>query len=78
MYYIFIILVYLSHSMSRDGLLFIFKVLLPTLKNKTILDIGSRLGAVLYGVKILEIITYYYIYNQINIINKLIYISHTE
>lgn len=53
MYYIFIILVYLSHSMSHDGLLFIFKVLLPTLKNKTVLDIGSRLGAVLYGVKII-------------------------
>ncbi|XP_024887687.1 uncharacterized protein LOC112464753 isoform X3 [Temnothorax curvispinosus] len=42
-------LIYLSHSMSQDGLFFIFKVLLPTLKNKTILDIGSRLGAVLYG-----------------------------
>jgi len=46
------ILVYLSHSMSQDGLYFLFKVLLPTLKNKTILDVGSRLGAILYGVRI--------------------------
>lgn len=72
MYYIFIILVYLSHSMSHDGLLFIFKVLLPTLKDKIVLDIGSRLGAVLYGVKILEII-YYCICNRDNVVNKLIY-----
>lgn len=42
-------LIYLSHSMSQDGLYFIFKMLLPTLKNKTVLDIGSRLGAILYG-----------------------------
>jgi len=38
--------------MSQDGLYFLFKVLLPTLKNKTILDVGSRLGAILYGVRI--------------------------
>ncbi|KAL6258242.1 hypothetical protein P5V15_010172 [Pogonomyrmex californicus] len=42
-------LIYISHSMSQDGLYFIFNILLPTLKNKTVLDIGSRLGAVLYG-----------------------------
>ncbi|KYQ53773.1 hypothetical protein ALC60_07256 [Trachymyrmex zeteki] len=42
-------LIFLSHSMSQDGLYFIFKVLLPTLENKTVLDVGSRLGAVLYG-----------------------------
>ncbi|XP_011861851.1 PREDICTED: uncharacterized protein LOC105558657 isoform X2 [Vollenhovia emeryi] len=42
-------LILLSHSMSHEGLVFIFKVLLPSLKNKTVLDIGSRLGPVLYG-----------------------------
>ncbi|XP_036147680.1 uncharacterized protein LOC105831992 isoform X2 [Monomorium pharaonis] len=43
-------LIYLSHSMSQDGLYFIFKMLLPSLKNKIVLDVGSRLGAILYGV----------------------------
>ncbi|KAL2745389.1 uncharacterized protein V1477_006244 [Vespula maculifrons] len=42
-------LIFISHSMSRDAIYFIFNTLLPTLKGKTILDIGSRLGAVLYG-----------------------------
>jgi len=57
--------------MSQDGLYFIFKVLLPTLENKTILDIGSRLGAVLYGVRILLGICII-IHISGNIINKLI------
>ncbi|KPJ06535.1 hypothetical protein RR48_14274 [Papilio machaon] len=43
-------LIYTSHSMSRQTLLFIFNVLLPTdLEGKRLLDVGSRLGAVLYG-----------------------------
>ncbi|GFG34682.1 hypothetical protein Cfor_10909 [Coptotermes formosanus] len=33
----------------RERLLFIFKSMLPPLRNKIVLDIGSRLGAVLYG-----------------------------
>lgn len=42
-------LIFISHSMSRDALYFIFNTLLPTIKGKTVLDIGSRLGVVLYG-----------------------------
>ncbi|XP_049874921.1 uncharacterized protein LOC126373015 [Pectinophora gossypiella] len=43
-------LIYISHSMSRQALQYIFKVLLPSdLEDKQILDVGSRLGAVLYG-----------------------------
>lgn len=38
--------------MSQDMLYFIFNTFLPTLKDKVVLDIGSRLGAVLYGVRI--------------------------
>lgn len=44
-------LIYISHSMSRQALQFIFKVLLPSdLEEKQVLDVGSRFGAVLYGV----------------------------
>ncbi|CAB3244312.1 unnamed protein product [Arctia plantaginis] len=43
-------LTYISHSMSREQLQYIFKVLLPSdLEEKQIMDVGSRLGAVLYG-----------------------------
>ncbi|OWR50106.1 uncharacterized protein LOC116770584 [Danaus plexippus] len=43
-------LTYISHSMSRRALQYIFHVLLPKdLENKQLVDIGSRLGAVLYG-----------------------------
>jgi hypothetical protein len=42
-------LTFISHSLSREKLLFVFKSVLPPLRNKTVLDIGSRLGAVLYG-----------------------------
>ncbi|KAJ8719590.1 hypothetical protein PYW08_011765 [Mythimna loreyi] len=43
-------LIFISHSMSRQALQYIFKVLLPSdLEEKQILDVGSRLGAVLYG-----------------------------
>ncbi|XP_038212625.1 uncharacterized protein LOC119832885 [Zerene cesonia] len=43
-------LIFISHSMSRQALQYIFTVLLPKdLEDKKILDVGSRLGAVLYG-----------------------------
>ncbi|XP_015521769.2 uncharacterized protein LOC107225726 isoform X1 [Neodiprion lecontei] len=41
--------IYISHSMSKDGLYHIFNNMLPALEGKTVLDVGSRLGAVLYG-----------------------------
>ena len=39
----------ITHSMSREDLEFVFEGLLPDLTGKTVLDIGSRLGAVLFG-----------------------------
>nr|XP_012547645.1 uncharacterized protein LOC101745966 isoform X2 [Bombyx mori] len=43
-------LIYVSHSMSKSVMMFIFKVVLPKdLEGKTFIDIGSRLGSVLYG-----------------------------
>lgn len=42
-------LTYVTHSASRDRLDFIFSTLLPWIEGKTILDVGSRLGAMLYG-----------------------------
>ncbi|CAH2259008.1 uncharacterized protein LOC120631472 [Pararge aegeria] len=43
-------LIFISHSLSRQALQYIFKVLLPNeLEDKQILDIGSRLGSVLYA-----------------------------
>ncbi|XP_011310923.1 uncharacterized protein [Fopius arisanus] len=42
-------LIFISHSASRDELYLIFNTLLPTLDGKILLDVGSRLGAVLYG-----------------------------
>lgn len=42
-------LTFISHSLSREKLLLIFKSVLPPLDNKIVLDIGSRLGAALYG-----------------------------
>ncbi|KAB7496869.1 hypothetical protein Anas_06251 [Armadillidium nasatum] len=41
---------YISHSISRERLAYVFRALLPPLPEEaTLLDIGSRLGAVLYG-----------------------------
>ncbi|MPC20345.1 hypothetical protein E2C01_013285 [Portunus trituberculatus] len=41
---------YVSHSASRERLAYVFRALLPPIPEDTILlDIGSRLGAVLYG-----------------------------
>ncbi|XP_029037389.1 uncharacterized protein LOC114873327 [Osmia bicornis bicornis] len=42
----------ISHSLSVSGMLYILHTVLPSLENKTVLDIGSRLGAVLYGTHI--------------------------
>ncbi|KDR10605.1 uncharacterized protein LOC110837842 [Zootermopsis nevadensis] len=42
-------LTFISHSLSRERLLFIFKSMLPPLDGKVVLDVGSRLGAALYG-----------------------------
>ena len=42
---------FISHSMSREQLKFIFCDLLPDLSGKTVLDIGSRMGPVLYAVR---------------------------
>jgi len=39
----------ITHSCSHEKIEFIFRGLLPPLKDKTVLDVGSRLGAVLYG-----------------------------
>jgi len=42
---------YISHSASRERLAYIFRALLPPIpEDAVLLDIGSRLGAVLYGV----------------------------
>ena len=38
--------------MSREQVQFIFCDLLPDLSGKTVVDVGSRLGVVLYGVSI--------------------------
>ncbi|VDD97191.1 unnamed protein product [Enterobius vermicularis] len=46
-------LTFITHSLSIDQLRYIFTVLVPlnqAMHNRLILDIGSRLGAVLYGV----------------------------
>lgn len=42
-------LTYITHSCSKERLQFIFGDLLPSLAGKTVVDVGSRLGAVLYG-----------------------------
>ena len=40
---------FITHSTSVERLQYIFQDALPSLKGKTIVDIGSRLGSVLYG-----------------------------
>ncbi|XP_077991809.1 uncharacterized protein LOC144446014 [Glandiceps talaboti] len=42
-------LTFISHSFSLLQLKFIFQHALPDLSKKTVVDVGSRLGAVLYG-----------------------------
>ncbi|XP_064401536.1 uncharacterized protein LOC135347460 [Halichondria panicea] len=39
---------FISHSMSRDEVRYIFGDLLPDLTGKTVVDVGSRLGAAVY------------------------------
>jgi len=39
---------FISHSASKERLKHIFRHCLPSMKGKTILDVGSRLGVVLY------------------------------
>jgi len=39
----------ITHSCSHEKIEWIFRGLLPPLKDKTVLDVGSRLGAVLFG-----------------------------
>lgn len=43
---------FISHSASKDRLRYIFKKCLPSLKDKVVLDVGSRLGVVLYAAHI--------------------------
>lgn len=43
------ILAFISHSASQENLAYVFKTLLPDLKGKHVLDVGSRLGAVLFA-----------------------------
>ncbi|XP_015440429.1 PREDICTED: uncharacterized protein LOC107195157 [Dufourea novaeangliae] len=42
----------ISHSMSVSAMIYVFHNILPPLEGKTVLDVGSRLGAVLYGAHI--------------------------
>ncbi|XP_013379067.1 uncharacterized protein LOC106150679 [Lingula anatina] len=42
-------LTFVSHSMSKTQVKFVFQYALPDLAEKMVLDVGSRLGAVLYG-----------------------------
>nr|XP_042895010.1 uncharacterized protein LOC107450892 isoform X2 [Parasteatoda tepidariorum] len=40
---------FISHSASVQRIEFIFQYMLPDISNKVLLDVGSRLGAILYG-----------------------------
>jgi len=42
-------LTFVTHSCSKERLEYVFRALLPPLDGKTVLDVGSRIGAVLYG-----------------------------
>lgn len=42
---------FISHSFSLMELKFIYHHVLPDLSGKVLVDVGSRLGTVLYGVK---------------------------
>jgi hypothetical protein len=43
---------YISHSLSKEVLKWIFGAVLGNLNGKTVVDVGSRLGSVLYVVSI--------------------------
>ncbi len=47
--FLILFLAFITHSCSRARLEYIFTCLLPPLKEKTVLDVGSRHGAVLFG-----------------------------
>ena len=49
----FCISAFISHSASIPSINFLFKHALPDLSGKTLVDIGSRLGPLLYGVNCL-------------------------
>ena len=51
-YFIFCLSAFITHSASVEQIKYIFQHLLPDLRNKTVLDVGSRTGAVLYGVSV--------------------------
>ncbi|XP_053394855.1 uncharacterized protein LOC123524416 [Mercenaria mercenaria] len=50
-------LTFITHSASLPQIKFMFQYLLEDLRNKTVLDVGSRTGAVLYGA---------YLYSEVN------------
>ncbi|MEQ2303092.1 hypothetical protein AMECASPLE_013206 [Ameca splendens] len=43
---------FISHSFSVSELQFLFQNVLPDISGLTVVDVGSRLGAVLYGVRV--------------------------
>ncbi len=47
-----IFVAFISHSVSMSKIKYLYQFLLPDLRGKVLLDIGSRLGAILYGVRV--------------------------
>jgi hypothetical protein len=45
---------FISHSMSMKQLEYVMRYLMPSLRMKTLLDVGSRTGAVIFAVSIAE------------------------
>jgi len=45
---------FITHSCSQEKLEFMFTELVPNLKDKVLVDVGSRLGAILYGAYLLS------------------------
>ena len=56
MIFVSVLTAFISHTLSREKVLFVFKSVLPPLRNKVVLDISSRLGAVMYGVRISHVV----------------------
>ena len=46
---------FITHSASVAQIKYMFQHLLPDLRGKTVVDVGSRTGAVLYGVCLCEV-----------------------
>lgn len=57
-----LLLDFVSHSASIPQLLFLFTKALPDLSGKHLVDVGSRIGAVLFGVSVEEKCLLYFIY----------------